>query len=590
MSRSSPSFAASGGNVQVDIPTADDSSVATPTAGVGMKTIDQGLKEHTIRFEFQPKNSEAATKCAIIHTHLLLEIQLAFDVDVQIFNNKNVTLTKIDPIQWNSPAVHQRNYTIHGRPGTQTRKSKYIIIHRIRTNQSISTIRNYHTVSTLLKQNDCWMKSHDWDESVWDTVQGGHCLSINPSHYSPAAAADKLHRLIAEKTTIKMPPIRMVYTSPRSNSSAGPEVRSKAYAVEFARADTAVVLRALKDTFSGTRLFLMAKLRFTHPVAYANVLKMQNQHLASVYVLPLLNFTKDSLFYIEDNIRGVDGVIDIVSTRNTDTTGRYNILISKSSFKSAKAEIIDKFSNWYLAVPPDAIPHSDAFAGPARVAANGMDDESTGDQSFLSMSALSFASMDMSTGATPFESFTPTSGTYSWSQVLQTPRQVDPPIPIAVGLHTQVSDLTPSQQNSELESLKLQIASIQQVAEVQRKADQEKLNLLTKAFERQEAMMIMMQNMLKKFNPATNQPELSIQPSPNSYAQMPLTLDTSAHMDPMTQAEISPSRAPKSTDTTMQETDSFKRSQAEDETLSASSSKRRDARPSPRKQDFLQHE
>jgi hypothetical protein len=118
----------------------------------------------------------------------------------------------------------------------------------------------------------------------------------------------------------------MVYTSPCSNSLAGWEVRWKAYAVEFAQADTAVVLQALKDTFLGTRLFLMAKLRFTHPVAYANALKMQNQHPASVYVLPLLNFTKDSLFYIEDNIRGVDGVIDIVSTQNTDTTGCYNIV------------------------------------------------------------------------------------------------------------------------------------------------------------------------------------------------------------------------------------------------------------------------
>jgi hypothetical protein len=154
----------------------------------------------------------------------------------------------------------------------------------------LSTIKNYHTIAVLLKKNDCWLKNQDWDESVSDMVQAGHLIGINPAHYTPLIAAQKLARQIGKKVITKLPPIPLVYSSPPSSPSGGNDVRSKGYAVEFAREDEPVVLRALKDTFTGTCLFLMPKLRYTHPNAYANTnaytnaLKLQNQHVAAVYV------------------------------------------------------------------------------------------------------------------------------------------------------------------------------------------------------------------------------------------------------------------------------------------------------------------
>jgi hypothetical protein len=104
-----------------------------------------------------------------------------------------------------------------------------IILHRIHTNQSISTLlRNYHTIFKLLKSNDCWLANHDWDKSVWDTAQAGHLIGINPAHYTPAIAVQKLSKQIEEKVNFELPPIHLVYTSPRSSLSGGDEVLSKA--------------------------------------------------------------------------------------------------------------------------------------------------------------------------------------------------------------------------------------------------------------------------------------------------------------------------------------------------------------------------
>jgi hypothetical protein len=79
---------ANGDKARTNLDNMDDASFLTPKVGVEIRMIDHELKELTIRFEFQPKNTDAAKKCAIVHTHLLLELQIAFDEDVKIFNNK----------------------------------------------------------------------------------------------------------------------------------------------------------------------------------------------------------------------------------------------------------------------------------------------------------------------------------------------------------------------------------------------------------------------------------------------------------------------------------------------------------------------
>jgi hypothetical protein len=134
-------------------------------------TIDHEMNEITIRFEFQPSDREAAKQCAIVHTHILLEMQTAFEDDIKIYNNKSAILPKINPILWNGPSLHQRSFVIHAKPGTITRRTKYIIIHRVHTNQTMSTLCNYGTIAKLLRDNNCYMKAHSWEETTWDTSE-----------------------------------------------------------------------------------------------------------------------------------------------------------------------------------------------------------------------------------------------------------------------------------------------------------------------------------------------------------------------------------------------------------------------------------
>jgi hypothetical protein len=233
----------------------------------------------------------------------------------------------------------------------------------------------------------------------------------------------------------------MIYSSPRIFVDDR-NVSSKAFAIEYERKNAKAVIRKIKDTFAGSTQFLMAKLRYTHPESFANALKMQNQIMNDTYVLPLINISPDEMFYLQPILEQITGVIAVVSTRKTSTLGRYNILIPAGQFKAVKGNIIQHFPEYYNNVSADAKQNPDAlmFLGPPGIKVDtDNEDESSGAMSFLTTSAASFASLDMSTTADAFEIFTPAAGTYSWSDVAQ---RKSPPIPSEVTTPTPAATVT----------------------------------------------------------------------------------------------------------------------------------------------------
>jgi hypothetical protein len=258
------------------------------------------------------------------------------------------------------------------------------------------------------------MKEHHWDETVWDITQAGYLIGINPKHYTPKAA----NQIVSNHSS---PCIQL----------EDRRISSKVYAIKYKCKNTKEVHCKLKDAFGGTTQFLMAKLHYTHPNSFVNALKMQNQIMHDMYVLPLLNITPDELFYLQPILKQIPSVIAIVPTQTTPQNGRYNILIYSEKFKAMKATITQHFPAWYGTVPADAKQNPDFFKyfGPPGIKpATENDKASSGAVSFLTTSAASFASFDMSTTADVFETFTPATGTYSWSKVVQK----TPPVPSEV--------------------------------------------------------------------------------------------------------------------------------------------------------------
>jgi hypothetical protein len=233
--------------------TEDDVSTATLKAGTVPIDLDDEMKEITIRFDFQPRNSKAAKKVAIVHTHLLSKMKEAFANDILVFKNKGNMVKNINPINWN-PIMHQSLFNLHASQGSKNRKNKYTIIHRICTSHLLSTVHNYNMINSLLNQHSCFMREHS----------NAYLIGIDPKHYTPEAANKVISDMMEKKCQGKCPPpLYDILLSTHFIDDCN--VSSKAFAIKYEQKHGKEVIQKIEDAFATrSTQFLMVKLCYAH--------------------------------------------------------------------------------------------------------------------------------------------------------------------------------------------------------------------------------------------------------------------------------------------------------------------------------------
>ena len=442
----------------------DDDTDCTPTIGIEPKVIDDEMIDLTVAFEMNPKSKTEGAKFATIHTSLLKTMQSEFEGDLVLFDNKNKKVKQIDIVEWNTSSIkHQTHFKIHSKTGDDRRNPKYIIIHRIRTNQTISTIRNHHAVAEILRNYPVYMRNHAWAETEWDTIQTGFAPNINPQYYTAERATALFLAKIKSGTNLRMPPMKMIITTPKIKLK-NKMFRSKAFTIEVQRSDATQAMTTLKTAFrSNPRGWVAAKMRYVNPKAFAAAIHYQNTCLANNYVVQLTHITEEQMSNLREPMcQNIPGIFDIVDTKHTPTTGRYNVMVYKDTFKKVREYLttnLQEMINTY--VPEDTPSHDDGL--PSVMMNDNGDDDSSGDESYLSLSAASFASIDISvvSGDTPGE-FETKNKNRSWADVVSKqdashlpPERESASVPRQAESVSDMSEIT-----AELDSIKGQIIGL----------------------------------------------------------------------------------------------------------------------------------
>jgi hypothetical protein len=104
------------------------------------------------------------------------------------------------------------------------------------------------------------------------------------------------------------------------------------------------------------------------------------------------------MYYLDNHIKAIEGVKDMLPAKDVTTSGRHNILVNKNEFQKISShlmmQVIDKRHKDFVKV--DALPPEGYFPGPPCVKPIADDGISSGENSWMSMSNASFMSMDLS--------------------------------------------------------------------------------------------------------------------------------------------------------------------------------------------------
>ena len=393
----------------------DDASDVTPTADGNSRVKDRQREEKTIRFRFVPNRATTTVVSPrVIHLHWIKAIQDEFGESVQILDNHNRIVPKIDLLRW-TDTQHQQHFSVHQAPpkhsSTQNphdQSSGYLgryhspsdgkacfIIHRIRTSVPLKTMKAIPRITQLLKENACYANQHKWPEDVWNTTQIGFMAGLDPQFYTAEQATLKVSQTIQNAfPKAKVPPFRLTYCSPQLRTNEY-FISTKAYAIETEKTNGVILSDLLKKVYRETQDFIPFRMKTKNPKAFINVLKYQSTTIASNYTIVLQNIGTDAMYYLSDYIRSVDGVLDLMPARTVDTNGNYRVLVHKDNFRPVRRVLMQQIPEWFeLHVAPDARPRDGAFPGDPGVASIADDGYSSGDDSYMNLSINTALSYD----------------------------------------------------------------------------------------------------------------------------------------------------------------------------------------------------
>ena len=255
------------------------------------------------------------------------------------------------------------------------------------------------------------MRKHFWTKEVKDNKQICHILGINTENYTSDDSATRVTSDIKKMTSNSaVPPFCMVYSFPSITTEDG-RFSTKAYSLEARADDVSEIKRLLKTTYKGTNRVLLAALRYSNEKAYSNGIRLQTKHIKRHYTIPIEETSPEVMTHLRDKIMAIEHVCDIVKTKRTSRYGRYNIVVERPQFNEVKTVLNETWGEILEEIPTEVM-DDNKFGTPYLSI---RDDESEGEMSFLSLSAQSLASLDLSDISDTFETFPPPSSVHNWS-------------------------------------------------------------------------------------------------------------------------------------------------------------------------------
>ena len=381
----------------------DDDTVQTPTRSEKVQEPTDKLNEKTLRFRFPSMTDGDPVAPSVVHARWMGLLQEEFGDAVQIYDNKNRIVQKLDPIRankqltknhfvWYAPGNKRHPNTTLQTQATDRRVTTYLL-HRIRTSCSLSDIKANAKVRALLKDHNFYVNEHRWNETEWDTTQLGFFFGIDPSFYNVDQATAKITAEIQKAMAGKrIPKFKLVFTSPKVTSGRK-SISTKAYAIESQRQASQELIQVLKTAFKSTGAFVPYQMRNKHPDAFTKLIKAQTHLLAKNRVINLNHIGTEAMYYMSDHIQSVMGVQALLPTKYTDL-GQYKVLVTEKDFKKVREHFQKYLIPWYdQYVEPDARNPESRYPGPPAVASIDADDYSEDEKSYMTVSVNTALSM-----------------------------------------------------------------------------------------------------------------------------------------------------------------------------------------------------
>jgi hypothetical protein len=348
----------------------DSSSTSTDRTTNNVLPNGAVVQEMLIRFEYIQTNKNVPVHVLQSHSVTLNTILLEHSNHVTIYDKNNKTIDRIRVAALSSLAQL-----------------------RART---FAELKKTTLMETNLKANNAYMSEHKFGITKWDISSIGWFRNLHPNLMShdliKSYLADKVKKNCPKKTTI--PNYQLLNTSPWHKEEGAHDMRTKAIQISCPRSSSKALSKILFHALANNPIFIPWTMRYNNVTNYKNNLRAQHKYLINTWTIPLGGVNRNEMWYLQEFFLKNGLITALHPHRDTDTKGRWNLLIHKDNYKIGTIDARDILDN-YDTLVPDTTDVRARWSIPRSVG-NGVTpdgDSSNGKQTYASLSMASLVSV-----------------------------------------------------------------------------------------------------------------------------------------------------------------------------------------------------
>ena len=366
-------------------------SVATDQTVNGANSNGRKTVEYCVKAEFVSDGKNNVVPITKYHRILLEALSNTHTHSLIIYDKLDRIITKHTISTLQSNADHQNLFDVFSKNGNDDNR-KYVVM-KFKSSLSLNEIKSHLKISEIIHRHKIYLRIHNFSRSVIDTTSIGWLYGKHPSQHDHATIKSKItNAILALDPDADVPQFHLQYCTPSRIKNDNTRVTTKALEIVVDRRHAHGLDKMLKEAFKGKTIYVKWKLRHSTPETYADAMIAQSNYLADVYTVPIFGITEEQMKYLLPRLIDSPFCTSVEKTRKTESEGRWNLLTKKKTFTHAKHHVRQTLSEFEQLVPED-ISHTPPTWKKSTADMNTTDVSSEGDDSYMTTSARSFASI-----------------------------------------------------------------------------------------------------------------------------------------------------------------------------------------------------
>jgi hypothetical protein len=376
------------------LPYQDDNSINTKQAKNNPVEILKEAKELFIKIEFVAKDmSNSNIPVLKLHRDLLYTLWNSYTPGVIMYDKNNNAVTKFTIDKMKNITEFQKLFDSLYRGKNKKKPARHVIVMKIKSAYSVYEIRTQEAMDKYTHDNNIYMREHPFPDYIIDTTSPGWLHGKHPTnHHHDDLKKEMIAEILAANPGAEIPFFHLSPCSPTRMEDNVRAFKTQALCINVDRKKNRALHKLLKETYKGKARYVQWNWKTDQPEVFKNAMVSQTTYLGSCWVIPIHGITEKQMEFLKPKLLASALVESVERTKTSEKTGRWNVIAKRLLFIKAKAAvqtILEQFENIVpateAALPATWTKWCDEF--------NNREDSSAGDQSFLTTSAKSFASM-----------------------------------------------------------------------------------------------------------------------------------------------------------------------------------------------------